>query len=397
MFKKIPVDELSNRMEKFRLEMNNSNPDWKLAVIFSKINLYYFTGTMQDGMLTIPKDDEPILWVRRSYERALNESLFKNIKTMKSFRDPAKYMQYFPETVHIETEVIPLALYRRFQKHFPVKDYQALDSSIAAVRSIKSKYELSFMRRAGKIHEHVLEDLVPDILVVGMSEAQLAAELFKIMISEGHHGLTRFGMFDTEIFLGQIGFGESSIYPTYFNGPGGNYGMSPAVPLIGSRERKLKNGDLVFVDVGCGVDGYNTDKTMTYMFGKTLPKYAINAHNKCVDIQNEIARMLKPDTLPSEIYKTIMNSLNEDFLKNFMGFGDRKVNFLGHGIGLLIDEVPVIAEGFDQPLQEGMVFALEPKKGIANIGMVGIENTFIVTSKGGECITGNNPGLIPVF
>ena len=397
MFKKTPVDELNYRMEKFRSEMNNSNPDWELAVIFRKINIYYFTGTMQDGMLIIPRDEEPILWVRRSYERALNESLFRNIKTMKSFRDPAKYMQYFPETVHLETEVIPLALYSRFQKHFPIKTYQALDSSIAAVRSIKSRYELSFMRRAGKIHELVLEDLVPDILVEGMSEAQLAAEQFKIMISEGHHGLTRFGMFDTEMFLGQIGFGESSIYPTYFNGPGGNYGMSPAVPLIGSRERKLKNGDLVFVDVGCGVDGYNTDKTMTYMFGKTLPQYAINAHNKCVDIQNEIAEMLKPDAVPSEIYKTIMNSLDKDFLKNFMGFGDRRVNFLGHGIGLLIDEVPVIAEGFKKPLQEGMVFALEPKKGIANIGMVGIENTFIVTSKGGECITGNNPGLIPVF
>ena len=397
MFKKTPVDELNYRMEKFRSEMNNSNPDWELAVIFRKINIYYFTGTMQDGMLIIPRDEEPILWVRRSYERALNESLFRNIKTMKSFHDPAKYMQYFPETVHLETEVIPLALYSRFQKHFPIKTYQALDSSIAAVRSIKSRYELSFMRRAGKIHELVLEDLVPDILVEGMNEAQLAAELFKIMISEGHHGLTRFGMFDTEMFLGQIGFGESSIYPTYFNGPGGNYGMSPAVPLIGSRERKLKNGDLVFVDVGCGVDGYNTDKPMTYMFGKTLPQYAINAHNKCVDIQNEIAEMLKPDAVPSEIYKTIMNSLDKDFLKNFMGFGDRRVNFLGHGIGLLIDEVPVIAEGFKKPLQEGMVFALEPKKGIANIGIVGIENTFIVTSKGGECITGNNPGLIPVF
>ncbi len=166
--------------------------------------------------------------------------------------------------------------------------------------------------------------------------------------------------------------------------------MSPAVPLIGSRERKLKYGDLVFVDVGCGVDGYNTDKTMTYMFGKELPNYAIEAHNKCVEIQNEIAEMLKPDEIPSNIYKTIMNSLDNDFLQNFMGFGDRKVNFLGHGIGLLIDEVPVIAEGFDQPLQKGMVLALEPKKGIANIGMVGIENTFIVNSKE-EDITGNNP------
>ena len=71
-----------------------------------------------------------------------------------------------------------------------------------------------------------------------------------------------------------------------------------------------------------------------------------------------------------------------------MGFGNR-VKFLGHGVGLLIDETPVIAESFDEPLQEGMVFALEPKKGIENIGMVG-ENTFIVTAKGGECITGYN-------
>ena len=127
----------------------------------------------------------------------------------------------------------------------------------------------------------------------GMSEADLAAELFRVMIREGHHGVTRFGMFDTEMVLGQIGFGESSIYPTYFNGPGGNYGMSPAVPLIGSRDRNLRRGDLVFVDIGCGVEGYNTDKTMTYMYGGSLPEYAVDIHNKCVDIQNEIADYAK--------------------------------------------------------------------------------------------------------
>ena len=92
-----------------------------------------------------------------------------------------------------------------------------------------------------------------------------------------------------------------------------------------------------------------------------------------------------------------MNSLDEDFLQNFMGFGNRKVKFLGHGIGLLIDELPVIAERFDSPIQEGMAFAVEPKNGIKDIGMVGIENTFIVTADGGESITGNSPGLIPVF
>jgi len=276
MSKKTPLKELKPRLEKFKLLMDNSNPEWKIAVIFSKINLYYFTGTMQDGMLIIPREDEATFWVRRSYERATNESLFENIKPMNSFRDAAVSVTNIPDTVYLETEVIPMALYLRFQKHFPFKNFKPLDKAIATIRIIKSEYELTLMRKSGKIHELVLEDIVPEILKEGMSEADLAADLFKVMINEGHHGVTRFGMFDTEIVMGQIGFGESSIYPNYFNGPGGNYGMSPAVPLIGSRERKLRRGDLVFVDVGCGVDGYNTDKTMTYMFGRSLPKFAID-------------------------------------------------------------------------------------------------------------------------
>ncbi len=397
MTKKVPLTELKNRMGCFRKRMDSSNPEWEIAIIFSKINLYYFTGTMQDGMLIIPKNGEATFWVRRSYERALDESLFSNIEPMNSFRDAARGISRLPDAVYLETEVVPLALYQRFQKYFPFKNVKSIDTQISAVRAVKSEYELSLTREAGRIHRHVLEDLVPDMLREGMSETDLATELFSVMVEEGHDGLCRFGMFDTEMFLGNVCFGESSIYPSYFNGPGGNYGMSPAVPLIGSRNRKLRKGDLVFIDIGCGVEGYNTDKTTTYMFGSPLPNYAIDIHNKCVDIQNEAAAMLKPGAIPSEIYNTIMNKLDSKFLQNFMGFGNRKVKFLGHGVGLLIDELPVIAEGFDEPLQEGMVFALEPKKGIENIGMVGIENTFIVTAEGGECITGDNPGLIPVF
>jgi Xaa-Pro aminopeptidase len=352
---------------------------------------------MQDGMLIIPRDDNATFWVRRSYERALDESLFGNIKHMNSFRDAAKTIKKLPETVYLETEIIPLALYQRFQKHFPFKDFKPVDIHVAAVRAVKSEYELSLLRKSGKIHQHVLEEIAPQILCEGMSEADLAADLFSILISEGHDGVTRFGMFDTEIVVGHVGFGESSIYPTYFDGASGNYGLSPAVPVFGSRHRKLKKGDLVFIDIGCAVNGYNTDKTMTYMFGESLPEYVIEAHNKCVEIQNEISGLLKPGAIPSEIYQDVMGSLDEEFLQNFMGFENRKVKFLGHGIGLLIDELPVIARGFDLPLQEGMVFAVEPKKGIKDIGMVGIENTFIVTPKGGECITGNSTGLIRVF
>ncbi len=393
---KVPLKELNSRIERFRNQMDQSCPGWEITVVFSKINLYYFTGTMQEGVLFIPRNDVAVLWVRRSYERAVAESLFPAIKPMDSYRDAAVTMKNLPDTVYLEKEIVPVAMLQRFQKYFPFSVIEAADPQIAAVRSIKSKYELNLMEQSGKIHQYVTEELVPGMLREGMSESEFFGDLYTALVREGHHGVTRFGMFDTESILGQIGFGESSIYPTSFNGPGGNYGMSPAVPIHGSRTRKLRKGDLVFVDIGCGVEGYHTDKTMTYMFGRSLPDEVIKIHLQCVDIQNNIASMLKPGAIPSVIYNEIMDGLDPAFIENFMGFGTRKVKFLGHGIGLTIDELPVIANGFDEPIREGMVFALEPKKGIPHVGMVGIENTFIVTPGGGRNITGNHPGLMLV-
>jgi Xaa-Pro dipeptidase len=221
--------------------------------------------------------------------------------------------------------------------------------------------------------------------------------MYDQMLKEGHHGVARFGMFDTEIIIGHIAFGESSLYPTSFNGPGGNYGMSPAVPIIGNRKRKLRKGDLVFIDIGFGVDGYHTDKSLNYTFGFEPGKALLKEHQACLDIQSRLAEQLKPGAIPSALYENIMNSLPPAFLKNFMGYGNRQVKFLGHGIGLTIDEIPVIAKGFDLPLEENMVMALEPKKGIEKAGVVGIENTFIVTPQGGQCITGFSKGLVPVI
>ena len=396
MDSKVPSTELEKRMQKFRELMNSKNSEWQVSVIFGKINLYYFTGTMQEGMLLIQRNEEAIYWVRRSCERACDESLFPNIKPMDSYKDAAGSLKSIPETVYLETEVVPLAMYQRFQKYFPFKNILPVDGIVATLRSVKSKYELDLMIKSGEIHKRILEDKVPAILQAGMSEVDLVAKLYPLMLEEGHHGVARFGMFETEVVLGHIAFGESSIYPTSFNGPGGNYGLSPAVPVLGNRNRKLIHGDLVFIDIGCGVNGYHTDKTMTYMFGKSLPAEALDIHKQCVELQYKIASKLVPGAIPSQIYSDIMESLKPEFLENFMGYGKRQVKFLGHGIGLTIDEVPVIAKGFDEPLQEGMVLAVEPKKGIKGIGMVGIENTFLVSVGGGKCITGENHGLIKV-
>ena len=397
MFNKVPFSELDMRLKRFRAIMDAQNTGWELAAIFSKINLYYLTGTMQEGMLLIPRNDEAVLWVRRSYERAVSESLFPFIKPMDSFREAAEGFITIPSAVYIETEFIPVAFLKRFQKHFPFRNALSLDAQIATVRAVKSDYELNIMRKSGELHRIILEERVPVMLYEGMSEVDLAGALYARMLHEGHHGVARFGMFDTEVVLGHIAFGESSLYPTSFNGPGGNYGMGPAVPLIGSRKRKLAKGDLVFIDIGFGVEGYHTDKTLTYIFGKEPDKNILHEHNSCVDIQNRLAEQLKPGAIPSVLYESMINSLSPAFLKNFMGFGNRQVKFLGHGIGLVIDEIPIIAKGFDSPLEENMVLALEPKKGIENVGMVGIENTFIVTLQGGQCITGYSKGLLPVY
>ena len=195
--------------------------------------------------------------------------------------------------------------------------------------------------------------------------------------------------------LGQIGFGESSLYPTNFDGPGGCLGVAPGAPVLGSSDRTLKAGDLVFLDCACGVQGYHTDKTMTYIFRRSLPEEAIDAHRLCVEIQDEAAALLRAGTRPSEVYETVIGGLEPAFLKNFMGFGDRRVPFLGHGVGLTVDEVPVIARGFDEPLEEGMVIALEPR--LASGRRDGRYREHLRGHpRRRQNITGTNPGLILV-
>jgi Xaa-Pro aminopeptidase len=397
MHSRVPEPELESRMQRFRRMMSAENPEWEMAAIFGRINIYYFTGTIQDGVLLIPRDRDPVFWVRRSIERARAESAFPNIQPMGSYRDAAEKTIPLTDRVYIETELVPVAVLGRFRKYFPFREICPLDRVAGKVRAVKSAYELLLMEQSGEIIRHVQEDLVPEILEEGMNEAVFGAKVYSLLVEGGHQGIVRFNSFNTEIVLGQLGFGTNSIYPTCFNGPGGICGTSPAAPVLGSHSRKLKKGDLVFLDNACGVDGYQTDKTMTYMFGAPLPEEAIAIHHQCVEIQDRIAALMRPGTTPAQIYRQIMENLSPEFLENFMGFGDRRVNFLGHGVGLVVDELPVIAPGFDEPLEERMVLALEPKKGIAGIGLVGTENTFVVTSHGGRSITGNNAGLIPVY
>jgi Xaa-Pro aminopeptidase len=398
MTPKIPLLELADRMRRFRAQMDVTQPDWALAAFLGRVNQYYFTGTMQDGVLLVPRDQDAVFWVRRSYDRALEESSFPDIRPMRSFRDAAQALPaHGPRAaIHLETELVPLALVERFRKHFPCDTVAALDAPIAAVQAVKSPYELELIERTGAAHRHLLEDAVPALLREGISEAEFACDLYALMVREGHEGTVRFHGFNVDIAVAQLGFGINSLVPTSFDGPGGCRGLSPAAPVLGSRDRTLRKGDLVFVDTGFSMSGYSTDKTMIYMFAEPIPDEALAAHRRCVDLQLELAAQLKPGAIPAEIYTRTLESLEPGFLEHFMGFGSRRARFLGHGVGLHIDEPPVLAEGFEAPLAESMVLALEPKKGIPDVGMVGTENTYVVTPAGGRSLTGLLPGPILV-
>jgi Xaa-Pro aminopeptidase len=388
----IPRSELDWRLGRLRAALDATSPEWRLAAVMHPVNLYYLTGTMPNGLLLVPRDGEAVLFARRAYSRAVEESAFPDIRPMRSFRDAAAALGSVPETIHIEREAIPVAHLERFAKYFPARQFAGLDQAIGMARAVKSSLELELMTRCGDIHRRAFEEIAPRLLRYGMSEAELGTELLAAMLAGGHEGVCRISMFGGELFLGSICFGENSLVTNPFDGPDGVRGFGPGVPVFGNRERRLRPGDLVFIDCGCCVAGYHTDKSIVFSCGEPAPEVRA-AHARCLAVQNAAAAMMKPGVLASAVYEGTVGQLDEEFREHFMGYADQNVRFLGHGIGLHIDELPVLAKGFDVPLEANMTIALEPKKGLAGIGLVGTENTFVVTPEGGKSLTGGETEL----
>ncbi|MDR2499777.1 MAG: Xaa-Pro peptidase family protein [Treponema sp.] len=395
----LSLSELIERRARFAALMERSFPDWDTAIIMDNTNQYYFTGTMQDGILLIYKDGSCLYGIRRSFSRGKEESPLpdREIVPIATYRDLAAIRGPRLGNVYIEGDTMPVITLERLKKYFEMASVNYLDAPLRVLRSVKSPYELEWIRRSGKKHQELLEERVPGLLREGMSEAEFMGELIAAMHRLGYHGLSRFHQFQTEMIVGQIGFGTNSLYPTRFDGPDGARGNGPAAPFAGDSSRRLARGDLVFVDIGFGIGGYHSDKTQVYLFGQKVPEALEREQRRCIDIQKRLAGQLRPGALPSRIYEDLLASIPPDQLQYFMGVDPgHRVKFLGHGVGLQVDELPVIARGFDAPLEENMVIALEPKQGAPGIGMVGVEDTYIVQKDGGLCVTGGGRDIMVV-
>jgi len=390
--RRVPAKELTNRLNKFRQLMNKIHPSWKMFVTNYKITMYYFTGTIEDGVLII-SPEAATLWVRRSYERAINESLFQDIRPMHSLREAAAAYNPIPDTIFVEAKHITLDWLQFIGKYFSFNRTLSADRILQDLRAVKSDYEIEQMRTSGKIHEEALDVLAPQLLHAGISETELGVAIYSAMLERGSHGICRFNQSIGDESLGICAFGKSGLIKSGFDGPGGCNGTCIAVQNIGRAARKLRENQLVYLDIPCGFDGYHSDKTSVYYWGDIAAdingKKIIDAHNYCLEVE-QVALSLMQIGLPIEdVYLKTIDIVGNPYGEAFMGGG----KFLGHSIGLVIDEAPALAKSFKQQFVENMTFALEPKVALPDIGMVGTENTYVITKNGPISLTGKSHKL----
>lgn len=385
----VPASELAARLERFRRAMDAAHPGWEMAAVNHKVAMYYFTGTIQEGVLLIRPQDA-VFWVRRSFERACNESHFSDIRPMHSFREAAAFYGSAPKVMYVETKKATLDWERMLHKYFAFEELGSFDSVLQDLRMVKSEYEVKQMEQSGAIHETVLDIVAPKLIHGGISEAQLAIALYSEMVQRGSHGTARFNQALGEEAVGIASFGKSGLVRTGFDGPGGTDGTCIAVQSIGNAFRKLQPGRLVYLDIPCGFDGYHTDKTVVYYYGDLAKdeqsKHLIEAQQRCLELEQEVVRLMVQGEPIENLYLRTMDKFDNIYGDAFMNGG----KFLGHSIGLVMDEAPAIAKGFKQPLQPGMTFAVEPKIALPGLGMVGTENTYVVTEKGARSLTGSS-------
>ena len=390
----VPRVEIERRQERCRWELAGVAPEAGGLLVFSRLNIYYLTGTYGAGVLWLPLEGGSVLLCRRGIERARLESPLASILPFRSFRDLPGVLadagSPLSTTVAAEMGGITWALGRTLAEHLASAKLVPGDRALSLARAVKSPWELEILRAAGADHDRCLRERLPPRIAAGMTEREIAHVIWEILFAAGHQGLLRMENYGEEVFLGHVSAGESGNYPSVFNGPVGLRGEHPATPHMGS-SKSWERGEPLVCDIGFVRSGYHTDKTQVYFAGPraAIPARAAAAHEFCIEVQAWLATHLRPGSVPSQLSEHCFAwAERAGWAEGFMALGGNKVRFVGHGIGLAIDEYPVIAKGFDAPLEEGMLLALEPKIGIPGVGMVGVENTFEVTPAGGRCLTG---------
>lgn len=383
----VPRSEIARRIGALQGQLARKGLD--AALILQTADLFYFAGTIQQSHLWVPAQGEPLLLVRKDVARARAESPLARIEAIRSPKEIPGLLAAnglaAPQALGLEMDVLPANLYLAYGLIFAGAQLSDISTAIRLLRAVKSSWEIGMIRQAARLSDQ-LAAAVPDLLREGMTEIELAGQVEARARALGHQGIVRMRLWGSELFYGHLMAGPSGAIPSYLASPTGGPGVGPAVAQ-GPGMRPIQRHEPILVDYVFVFNGYLADHTRIFSLGR-LPADLERAHAAMLTVQAEVKAATRPGVPSGRLYQTAIESAErQGYGAFFMGADERRVRFVGHGIGLELDEFPFLAQGQDLPLQAGMVFALEPKLVFPGRGVVGIENTHLVTAQGVEQLT----------
>ncbi|MCD6326111.1 aminopeptidase P family protein [bacterium] len=383
----VPRDEIRAHVSRFQELLRANSID--STFILQGADMFYLSGAVQDGVLCVPSEGEPAVFVRRSFARAEAEVSFGKVVRLNRYSElPSLVSEAGIElgsVVGIEKDVLPVGVFERLKKHFPQADFVDVSKLILMCRAVKTDYEKSMLRKTGEIACEVFNQ-IPGMIRPGMAEFELAAEIQRASRLAGHQGAFRIRRWIANSFTDPIVSGASACITSFFDGPVGSQGQSPAMP-IGAGDKSIMPKEPIMVDLVIGYGGYHVDLTRVFAIDG-LSDELKDAHNVAREIIHKVESMLKAGINTADVYMAAMSiAESSPFKLGFMGVPGSNVGFVGHGIGLEVDELPVLAGRSDMELIPSHVLAVEPKFFFEALGGVGLENTYIVGENSCENLT----------
>jgi Xaa-Pro dipeptidase len=392
----VPKTEIEQRIRKFQVELAAN--DLEGAFILQNADIFYFTGTIQSSVLFVPSQGQPILMVQKNLQRARQESALSEIVPIKNKNQIPQLLSDFKfaplSRAGLEMDVLPANLYLWFQTALPSCRWVDVSDSIRRLRMVKSAYEVKQIKKAASIL-HIGFTEIKRIIQPGMTELEIDGHLAMIARREGHMGTMRMRGWNQEMTYAHVLSGESGSMVSFLKSPHGGSGNTPAMAQ-GAGFRRIKKNEPIGIDFGVAVNGYIGDMFRTYVVGK-LSDPLKKAHDCAQEILVLLSKKAQPGVSCAQLYElAVEKAAKEGLGEFFMGNGEGQVKFVGHGIGLEIDDYPIISPQFNSVLKEGMVIALEPKFVFPKKGVVGLEDDYLVTSNGTKRLTRTDQVLIQI-
>jgi len=390
---KTPKEELDRRIKALQARLSAAKIDG--ALIAQNADLFYFTGTVPQGWLFVPADGHPILFIRKNHNRVRSETPLEHLFNARSPRELASVLAdkgYKKiKRLGMELDVLPFNQYARYLEALQPGEIVDVSPVIQGIRSVKSPFEIAIVRQAAKLGDYMMR-VARESLREGMTELELSARIEMAARARGHQGYVRMRGFNAECYWGPVVSGAAAAEPAFVDTTEGGHGASLALPA-GAGHRLIGRNEPVIVDMAATIGGYNADITRTFSLGR-LPEKLESAYRESLEILQALAGDIHPGVAVSELYlKAERLAEKKKLLPHFMGFGNDKAGFCGHGLGLELDEPPVISPNSKAVLMPGNVIALEPKFTFPGEGVVGVEDVFLVTENGGEKLTKSGYGV----